>query len=75
MIAYWGLGYAPTVQPFKPTSHLLRTERVNQFGQSPDGLPDRKYLLREDNDAAMRSPLCNPSLVQWKFTQDRAGST
>src|SRR5437588_9377095 len=34
MIAYWGLGYAPTVQPFKPTSHLLRREgTVLAFGR------------------------------------------
>ena len=44
--------------------HLLRTERMNKFGQSPDYLSDRKDLLREDNDAAMRSPLGNPLVVQ-----------
>ena|SRR6266853_1943544 len=60
-----GLLHAPTIQPFEPISHFLRTEGVNQSGQSPDCLSDRKHLLREDNDAAMRSPLCNPSLVQW----------
>lgn len=61
----WELSYAPTIQPFEPTSHLLRAECVNQFGHSPDYLSNRKYLLSEDNDATMGSPLRDPSLVQW----------
>ena len=59
------LRYAPTIQPFEPISHLFCTERVNQFGQSPDHFSDRKHLLRENHDAAMRTPLRDPSRVQW----------
>jgi len=65
---------APIIQPFEPISHLLGAECVNQFGQSPNYLPDREHLLMEDHDAGVRSFLCNPSLLQWNEVANVIGN-